>query len=133
MTEKRKKLIQQWFEKAENDLKAAKTILDNSPGLTDMTAFHCQQAVEKYFKCYLIKLDINFGKSHNLVYLLDLIGEDEDISGEIYKIAAKLNDYAVEVRYPREIGEIPTKEEAKEAYQLALKAKDYVADKIDID
>jgi len=130
MTEKQKKLIQQWFEKATNDIKTAKILLDNSPELTDIITFHCQQAVEKYLKCYLIKLDIVFKKTHDLNYLLDLMTEKINVPEKMYGIAKELNDYAVEIRYPREIGGTPTKIEAKKAYQLALEIKNYISEKI---
>ena len=131
MTEKRNILIQQWFNKANNDLKTAKILLDNSPELSDMITFHCQQAVEKYFKCYLIEMDIIFKKTHNLIYLLDLMNEKIDIPERLYKIAEELNDYAVEIRYPREIEGNPTKKETEKAYQSALEVKNYISEKID--
>ena len=130
MTEKQKKLIQQWFNKADNDFKTAKTLLDNSPELTDIITFHCQQAVEKYFKSYLIELDIMFKKTHNLIYLLDLMNEKIDVPEKLYEIAEDLNDYAVEIRYPREIEGNPTKKEAEKAYQSALEAKNYISEKV---
>ena len=132
MTEKQKKLIQQWFDKANNDLKTAKILLDDSPELTDIITFHCQQAVEKFFKCYLIKLDIVFKKTHNLTYLLDLMEEKINVPGKMYKVAETLNDYAVEIRYPRELEGNPSKKEAEKAYEMTLEVKDYISDKINM-
>ena len=132
MTKKQKKLIQQWFDKASNDLKTAKILLDDSPELTDIITFHCQQAVEKFFKCYLIKLDIVFKKTHNLTYLLDLIEEKIDVPEKMYKIAETLNDYAVEIRYPRELEGNPAKKEAEKAYEMTLEVKNYISNKINM-
>ncbi|MBU4486383.1 MAG: HEPN domain-containing protein, partial [Candidatus Delongbacteria bacterium] len=42
------------------------------PEYLDTVTFHCQQAVEKYLKAYLIYLVIDFKFTHDSVYLLDL-------------------------------------------------------------
>ncbi|MCT8978554.1 HEPN domain-containing protein [Clostridium sp. CX1] len=42
-----------WIEKAERDIKSAKILKEHDCG-NDVVAFHCQQAVEKSLKAYLI-------------------------------------------------------------------------------
>ncbi len=122
-------LISEWIRKADHDLGMAELALQYKPGYTDAICFHSQQAVEKYLKAYLTVLQIKFEKSHNLVYLLDLIHEQEVVADELYDLLERLEDYAVEVRYPDERFE-PTLEEAKEAFEIANKLKAYVLDKI---
>ena len=60
--------IRAWVEKANNDLKNAELVLaardENCP--YDTVCFHCQQAVEKYLKAFLVHQDISFPRSHNL-------------------------------------------------------------------
>lgn len=124
-----KELVEQWIQKAEHDLGVAKLTLENKPEFTDSICFHSQQAVEKYLKAYLILLDIAYQKTHNLVYLLDLIKEKEDISDDYYDLIEKLEDYAVEIRYPDDWFE-PTLEDAQEAYEIANKLKDFILGKI---
>jgi len=73
-------LIREWMHKAEHDLGMAELALENRPEYTDSICFHCQQAVEKYLKAYLVFLDIRFERKHNLGYLLDLrVGHRRDI------------------------------------------------------
>jgi len=67
--------INEWIKKAENDLLAVESILNGKSVPTDAVCFHCQQAAEKYLKAYCIKLNIVFEKSHDLIYLLDLINK----------------------------------------------------------
>ena len=47
-------LVIEWLHKAKNDLGIAKLAIDNEVEYTDAICFHCQQAVEKYLKSYLI-------------------------------------------------------------------------------
>jgi HEPN domain-containing protein len=49
-----KKLVNDWIILAEKDVKAASVIL-NEEYLTNIVAFHCQQAIEKYFKAYILE------------------------------------------------------------------------------
>jgi HEPN domain-containing protein len=37
-----------------------------------MAAFHCQQAVEKTLKAFLVWRSVRFERVHSLVYLIDL-------------------------------------------------------------
>ena len=43
------------------------------PEYYDTIAFHTQQSVEKYLKALLIFLQIEFKRSHDLIYFLELI------------------------------------------------------------
>ncbi len=122
-------LIKDWIQKADHDLGMAELALENKPEYTDSICFHCQQTVEKYLKAYLLHLDVGFEKKHNLVYLLDLISQREKVSDDLYDLIEKLEDYAVEIRYPDEAVE-PTIEEAKESFEIAKQIKEFVLNKI---
>jgi len=60
--------LQNWLIKADHDLKAAEHELNHPPQeiITDAICFHCQQAVVKPLKVYLISWAIEFGKTHTL-------------------------------------------------------------------
>ncbi len=60
--DRRNELIKEWIHKAEHDLGMAELALENKPEYTDSICFHCQQAVEKYLKAYLVFLDVRFEK-----------------------------------------------------------------------
>jgi HEPN domain-containing protein len=91
--------IKKWIEKADHDLGSAKIIFLHLPDYFDTIAFHCQQAVEKYLKAILIYYRIDFIRTHDLVYLLDLLSREVSIDELKFKNAFTLNNYGVQIRY----------------------------------
>jgi HEPN domain-containing protein len=117
MSEKNE-LIQAWIDKADHDLDAAKLIYLHIPKHFDTISFHCQEADEKYLKALLINYNIEFQKSHNLMYLLDLLSCRIEIKEETYNNAILLNGFSVGIRYPdKQI--FLTKEELDTSIQIA--------------
>ena len=53
MSPEKKEIIQGWYQKAEEDLLAAEVVIEASPLLYDVSAFHSQQAAEKFTKGFL--------------------------------------------------------------------------------
>lgn len=124
-------LINQWIKIAEKDLLTAKQGLKADVIITNTICFHCQQAAEKFLKAFLIKNQIEFTKTHNIMVLINLCSEaDKSFKSELSE-ADILTDYAVEIRYPGDWYE-PTIEEAKEAYEIALKVKEFVLGKLKV-
>lgn len=124
-------LVSQWIEIAERNLLTAKQGLEAKTLVTDTVCFHCQQAVEKYLKAFLVKHQIEFPKTHSIMLLLNLCSSvDKSFKDELSE-ADSLTDYAVEIRYPDDWYE-PTLEETKRAYEIALKVKDFVFKKLKI-
>jgi HEPN domain-containing protein len=95
-------LIREWIDKADHDLGSAKLIFLHIPEYFDTIAFHCQQATEKYLKAMLVFYDIDFQRTHNLVYLLDLLSQKTDLSEDIIDKAILLNGFSVQIRYPNQ-------------------------------
>ena len=124
-------LVNQWHEIAERDLLTAKQGLETNEVVTDTVCFHCQQAAEKYLKAFLVQKQIEFSKTHNIMSLLNLCSSvDTSFKGELPE-ADNLTDYAVEIRYPDDWYE-PTIGETKQAYEVALKVKNFVLKKLKI-
>ncbi len=73
-------LINNWIERADHDLGSAKLICLLILQYFDTIAFHCQQATEKYLNAVLAHLGIEFQRSHNLIYLLDLLTQQIEIN-----------------------------------------------------
>lgn len=121
--------IKKWVVKALNDFKIAEHEINQSADemVTDAVCFHCQQVVEKLLKAYLASKNVDFGKTHNLEFLLELcLKQDPDFKN--LKVG-NLSFYAVEVRYPDEFY-MPSVAEAKECFSIASKAKDFLLKKI---
>lgn len=118
-----------WFQKADNDIKAIKELIDSEEPLTDIICFHAQQAIEKYIKGALIYFGERVSKTHDLVNLLTsikkYIPELEYMENELDNISR----FGVESRYP-DMSYEPTKSEAKQSYEIALKVKEIVLNKI---
>src|SRR3990172_677004 len=110
--------VRLWIESADHDLGTAQITHLHIPKFRDTIAFHCQQAVEKYLKSYLLFLSVPFKRTHDLTFLLGLISKTEPVTDEIYDKAAELEDFAVEIRYPDSIIEL-TDHDIQRAIQIA--------------
>lgn len=93
-------IVKDWIEKADHDLGSAKLIYLHIPKYFDTIAFHCQQATEKYLKSILVFKEIEFQRTHNLVYLLEILSTQIEINDELYDKAITLNEFSVQIRYP---------------------------------
>ena len=129
MTLQEKEYINAWLTKAEHDILSAQRLLEIEPMILDTACFHCQQAVEKYLKAYIIYNDAEVEKTHDIVFLLDLCKSFDDDFSTIEP--ANINAYAVRGRYP-DMNLMPEKEEAQAYYQLALEIKALVLSKVDL-
>jgi HEPN domain-containing protein len=110
--------LKEWIDKADHDLGSAKLIFLHHPDYFDSIAFHCQQAVEKYIKAMLVFYGIEFQRSHNLVYLLDLLTKKIEIAEDRYDKAILLNGFSVQIRYPEKTIYL-SKEELESSLDIA--------------
>jgi len=121
-----KKLTKDWILLADGDLCAAEIILNDESHLTNICAFHCQQAIEKYMKAYLIEKSIPLIKTHDLIKLNGMISEVENIGIDEKKLFA-VNEIYIETRYPGELGLVPsgmpTNEEVNRFLEYAKEIK----------
>ncbi|MEW6103706.1 MAG: HEPN domain-containing protein [bacterium] len=120
----------EWYNKAENDFKAACYLAKRKKDpLFDLVCYHCQQACEKYFKASLVFKEKNPPWTHDLENLLDLCGEDDPSFEEIREIIMPLTPYVVEYRYP---GEEAIEEEAKDALERTKKIRIFIKKKLGV-
>jgi HEPN domain-containing protein len=117
-------LVAQWLAKAADDLEAAERSLAGKP-LCWVAAFHAQQAAEKVLKAFLTRHRVEYERSHNIDYLLDLCVAIEPQMEALRASANRLTDYAVELRYPFPHPE-PTLSDAREAVEIAESVRDLV-------
>ena len=92
-------MVQQFVEKAEHDLAAAR-ILANEAGLAGIVCFHCQQAVEKMLKAALLASGVEPPRTHDLGFLLEMLEAIRPIPAGLNAACAALADYGVAPRYP---------------------------------
>jgi HEPN domain-containing protein len=123
--------VKKWIVKAMEDFKIANHELGfpKDEVSTGPVCFHCQQVVEKLLKAYLVSKNIDFEKTHDLEFLLELCVRQEDDFEKLN--IGNLMFYAIEVRYPDEFY-IPSLKEARECFEIAGKIKDFVFKKLGI-
>ncbi|MFH1562611.1 MAG: HEPN domain-containing protein [Nitrospirota bacterium] len=124
-----KDLVNKWINKANKDLLSAERELSFEDPITETVCFHCQQAVEKYLKAFLVYHQIYFTKTHKIIDLLELCATVDSSFKDELEDADNLTDYAVEVRYP-DVWLEPGVEEADESFEIAKKIKEFVLKKI---
>jgi len=124
-----KDLANKWIKKAGKDLLSAERELSFEDPITDTVCFHCQQAIEKYLKAFLVYHQIYFPKTHRIMDLIELCATKDPSFKDKLQDADNLTDYAVELRYP-DVSFEPGIEDANEAFEIAKKVKEFVLDKI---
>lgn len=111
--------------KANHDLEAAHRTLKDDP-LPDVACFHAQQCAEKYLKAFLTAHLREAEKTHDLLSLLeDCTRIEKTFDQELREACKRLNDYAVEARYPGILPD-PDSSEARKAVESAAQVRDFV-------
>jgi len=95
----------EWIMYASADLRNCEKILDDE-FLTNIVAFHSQQAVEKCFKAIIEELHLKFERVHNLFKLHSIIEDSLNFSVDI-DILELLDKIYTSSRYPVGIGLTP--------------------------
>jgi HEPN domain-containing protein len=115
-----KDLIIKWINYAKAGLAAAIELFSENQILYKIVCYHCQQSAEKIMKAYMLALDVEITKTHNLEKLNSII---QNYDSTIYHSTIFLNElsrYASTTRYPDDFEDID-KQEAEEAI---MKSKD---------
>ena len=117
----------EWLNRARSSLAQAK-IRSEGVYLEDL-CFCAQQAAEKALKGLLLFHGVRFPYVHELGELLRCLGRAEEEIPTGVRRAARLSDYAVEVRYPS-LGEAVSEEEYCEAVVLAEEVLEWVESRV---
>ncbi|MDR1878850.1 MAG: HEPN domain-containing protein [Bacteroidales bacterium] len=117
-----------WIMLAKQDIRAASVIIVEEH-LTNIVAFHCQQAIEKCFKAYILENDMQVLKIHDLPKLYGMIKEIRDF-GIDEDILALINETYIEDRYPGEFGLLqdvmPSDEQAHDFLEFAKQIEEII-------
>ena len=87
-----------WIETAEEDYRSSLYLLDG--GYIRNAGYNLQQAVEKFFKAYLIRQGWRLERTHNLVDLLNDALQYDSTLEEYRTVCELVSEYSVTGRYP---------------------------------
>ncbi len=123
--------FKEWREKAEEDFESGQILLKHN-GAPASIAFHAQQGAEKYLKGFIVFHGGTFEKTHHLDKLVTECKKIDTFFKDFIDETAILNDYYIEARYPIDIKEDISTEEAKTALELAGNIKDFILSKVEL-
>lgn len=109
-----------YYDFAIKNLKTAQLHVEHD-GDTDEIVVSCQQYFEKAFKQLLLLRDGSIYKTHKISFLVKKLSIVEfSINEDLFRI---IEDYYFDKRYPSEVYEETSKEEALRVYNLAVELK----------
>ena len=91
-----------WINAAYDDLRAARTLAEDNT-LNNVTAFHCQQCVEKALKGFILYRSGSSADGHNLTWLCRRAVSLDPGFSQWMDESVGLNRYYIETRYPTDI------------------------------
>ncbi|MDR2581129.1 MAG: HEPN domain-containing protein [Fibromonadaceae bacterium] len=116
----------EWLKRARSSLELAKTSSNELVYYEDL-CFQAQQAVEKGMKGLLMYYSIEPEKTHNLSVLLQELEKHTEINDEIKEVL-KLQNFAVQTRYPGQYEQVK-KEEYEKSLAIAEKCLEWIEEK----
>ena len=91
-----------WLDHSSADLVAA-SLLKEDDRCYDQAAFHCQQAIEKALKAYILLRSGRLYDGHNLTWLCRQAKKYHKGFQQWYDESAELNQCYIETRYPADV------------------------------
>ena len=119
----RLRLVRQWVEKAEEDLKAAERLLPLEEDFSSVISFHAQQCAEKFIKALLVERGIPFPRIHDIGDLIQLLPAEIRPSIDVM-MQERLTHYATVSRYPGDV--VISREDLEAAVAAARKVREAV-------
>ena len=114
-----------WFTMAHHDLEGARILFLHGAEY-GLVCFHCQQAIEKTLKGFLLKQSPQLMEGHSLVKLCKFCVQYHIGFNDFLKDAAFVNVFYIETRYPADEPLIVTKEDTQECLDIAQKIIEFI-------
>jgi HEPN domain-containing protein len=108
--------VKDWLALANEDIQWAKNTMGDEY-LSNKVAFCCQQAIEKFFKAYLIANNWKLEKTHNLMNLYNEVNRIRNFNIDL-DILREINAAYFLCRYPDNYRKI-SQEDAEKFYKFA--------------
>lgn len=117
-----------WLRRAHNDWSAARTLFTPPKCAFEIVAFHCQQAVEKTLKAYLISRAVEIEKIHDLGRIVRRCMPLDAAFATLRDDVEPLTQYAVVARYPGL--PVPTAKEVARALEVVERVWTFVTSRL---
>lgn len=95
-----KRVVREWIDKAEEDLRAAEVLTSSPHPLHDQICFFCQQSAEKFLKALLEDRGDHIERTHDLDRLLSQLLPHYPGLKSLRRGLVFLTNFAVATRYP---------------------------------
>ena len=119
-----KELVAEWFRFADDDIDTALLLKDMRPQHYAIICYHCEQAVEKYLKGFLVSKEQMPPRIHDLANLCNLCSEQDQNFSELLPQCSYLTQFGVQPRYPKEL--YITDANVVQAVKYALEVKNFI-------
>jgi HEPN domain-containing protein len=124
-------VAKEWLKAAQDDLILLEDIKNNNH-ITNLIAFHSQQAIEKSLKALLEYQHKKVPRTHKLQQLVDVA--EIEVNDTLIQI---LDELYIDARYPSELGLLPAGkpsiEDAREFYEFAVQVFNQVCTLVGIE
>lgn len=121
-----------WLYHAYQDLLAARMLIEDKR-LYGPTMFHCQQAIEKSLKAFLLYKHHKLFDGHNLTWLCKQAAMTEQSFTKWICKSTLLNRFYIETRYPADIPDEIDKTLAEEILAETEDMMEFICDNIKFD
>ncbi len=119
-----------WVYQACEDILAAKLLMQDDRCYKS-SAFHCQQAIEKALKGYILLNTGALVDGHNLSWLCKQAMKYDSTFREWLDESAVLNKCYIETRYPTDLPFEFSEEQIRRAYQMAFDMFEFICRQVD--
>jgi HEPN domain-containing protein len=114
--------LQEWIARARSDFTAMEQlIVADATDINDAIVFHAHQAGEKMLKAALVARNVPPPRTHELMELLDRLGDELRMSQDLREACADLDALWASSRYPH--NPFPTDAEVRRAVEAARRLR----------
>ena len=118
-----KNLVAEWIKFADADIDTVLLLKEMRPQHREIICYHCEQAVEKYLKGFLVSKEQIAPKVHDLTYLCNLCSDFDNNLLSLLPNCNYLTDFSVQPRYPKEMD--ISDANVEKAIKYALEVRDF--------
>lgn len=121
-----------WVDRAAEDMIAARILMEDDR-CYNVCAFHCQQAIEKALKAFILLNTGELVDGHNLSWLCKRAIKLDSKFHEWLDESAVLNKCYIETRYPTDLPFEIQESDIREAYKMAFDMFEFICQQVDED